>query len=72
MNNRVVYQRLLAGDYPGTRVFDGKSYTSIFREYADCVAQGLVKAYGAGPGPTVIAAGPAPSTGGATPAGHAK
>ncbi len=51
MNNKVVYQRLLAGDYPGTRVFDGKSYTSIFREYADCVAQGLVKAYGTGPGP---------------------
>jgi hypothetical protein len=46
MNNRVVYQRLLAGDYDGTRTFNGKPYTSIFREYADCVAQGLVKAYG--------------------------
>ena len=45
MNNRIVYQRLLAGDYDGTRNFDGKPYTSIFREYADCVAQGLVKAY---------------------------
>jgi N-acetylmuramoyl-L-alanine amidase len=45
MNNRVVYQRLLAGDYDGTRNFSGKPYTSIFREYADCVAQGLVKAY---------------------------
>jgi hypothetical protein len=32
--------------------FDGKSYGSIFREYADCVAQGLVKAYA---GSTVIA-----------------
>jgi hypothetical protein len=53
MNNRVVYQRLLAGDYDGARTFDGKPYTSIFREYADCVAQGLVKAYSA---PTVIAA----------------
>jgi hypothetical protein len=52
MNNRVVYQRLLAGDYDGTRNFDGKPYTSIFREYADCVAQGLVKAYS---GSTVIA-----------------
>lgn len=52
MNNEVVYQRLLAGDYDGQRTFDGKSYTSIFREYADCVAQGLVKAYA---GPTVIA-----------------
>jgi len=54
MNNREVYQRLLAGDYDGQRTFDGKPYTSIFREYADCVAQGLVKAYA---GSTVIAAG---------------
>jgi hypothetical protein len=52
MNNHVVYQRLLAGDYDGTRTFEGKPYTSIFREYADCVAQGLVKAYA---GTTVIA-----------------
>ncbi len=52
MNNRVVYQRLLAGDYDGMRTFDGKSYGSIFREYADCVAKGLVKAYA---GPPVIA-----------------
>ena len=57
MNNVVVYQRLLAGDYDGTRTFNGKPYTSIFREYADCVAQGLVKAYA---GNTVIAAGPKP------------
>jgi hypothetical protein len=52
MNNKVVYQRLLAGDYEGQRTFDGKSYGSIFREYADCVALGLVKAYA---GSTVIA-----------------
>ena len=52
MNNKVVYQRLLAGDYDGVRTFNGKSYGSIFREYADCVAQGLVKAYA---GSTVIA-----------------
>lgn len=52
MNNEVVYQRLLAGDYEGQRIFDGKSYGSIFREYADCVAEGLVKAY---TNPTVIA-----------------
>ena len=32
MNNRVVYQRLLAGDYSGQRTFSGKAYTSIFRE----------------------------------------
>lgn len=52
MNNKEVYQRLLAGDYEGQKTFDGKPYSSIFREYADCVAQGLVKAYS---GPTVIA-----------------
>jgi len=45
MNNRIVYQRLLAGDYDGMRNFDGKPYASIFREYADCVAQGLLRAY---------------------------
>jgi N-acetylmuramoyl-L-alanine amidase len=66
MNNRVVYQRLLAGDYTGQRTFNGKPYGSIFREYADCVAQGLVQAYA---GPTVIASGPAST---AVPAGHAK
>jgi N-acetylmuramoyl-L-alanine amidase len=45
MNNHTTYQRLLAGDYSGVRTFDGKPYESIFREYADCVAQGLVRAY---------------------------
>ncbi|HEV3270677.1 MAG TPA: hypothetical protein VGZ93_00680 [Candidatus Methylacidiphilales bacterium] len=55
MNNRTVYQRLLAGDYDGERMFDGKKYGSIFREYADCVAQGLVKAYAGSP---IIASGP--------------
>ncbi len=64
MNNKTVYQRLLAGDYDGQRTFDGKSYGSIFREYADCVAQGLVKAYA---GSTVIAG--ASTT---TPASQAK
>ncbi len=52
MNNQIVYQRLLAGDYEWQKIFDGKNYGSIFREYADCVAQGLVKAYSS---PTVIA-----------------
>jgi N-acetylmuramoyl-L-alanine amidase len=64
MNNKVVYQRLLAGDYEGQRVFNGKKYGSIFREYADCVAQGLVQAYA---GPTVIAgAGTNPISAGQT------
>ena len=64
MNNAVVYQRLLTGDYDGTKKFNGKDYTSIFREYADCVAQGLVKAYA---GPTVIANSAAPNTGAPAP-----
>ncbi len=58
MNNQIVYQRLLAGDYDGQRRFDGKDYGSIFREYADCVAQGLVKAY---TGSTVIAGATTPA-----------
>jgi hypothetical protein len=65
MNNRVVYQRLLAGDYEGLQTFDGKKYGSIFREYADCVTQGLIKAYA---GPTVIAGATTP----VVPAGHPK
>ena len=59
MNNEVVYQRLLAGDYDGQKTFNGKKYGSIFREYADCVAQGLVKAYA---GSMVIAGAGNPST----------
>jgi N-acetylmuramoyl-L-alanine amidase len=66
MNNRVVYQRLLAGDYQGLRTFNGKPYGSIFREYADCVAQGLVKAYAGTP---VIANA---TNGAAVTGGHAK
>ena len=41
MNNRVVYQRLQLGDYEGRREIEGQSYRSIFREYADAVAEGL-------------------------------
>ena len=41
MNNRIVYQRIQLGDYDGEQVVEGKSYRSIFREYADAVAAGL-------------------------------
>ena len=41
MNNRLVYQRLQLGDYEGTREIEGQQYRSIFREYADAVADGL-------------------------------
>ncbi len=42
MNNRIVYQRLQLGDYAGTREIEGCRYPSIFREYADAVAAGLL------------------------------
>jgi len=41
-NNPVVYQRALAGDFEGEKIILGKSYRSIFREYADSVADGIV------------------------------
>ena len=43
MNNRVTYQRIQFGDYDGEREIEGKRYRSIFREYADAVAEGLVQ-----------------------------
>lgn len=46
MNQVVTYRRLLAGDYEGTKLFDGKPYPSLFRDYADAVTAGLVKTYG--------------------------
>jgi N-acetylmuramoyl-L-alanine amidase len=42
-NNRVVYERIQLGDYEGTRAVDGVPRKSIFREYADAVAEGLSK-----------------------------
>lgn len=42
-NNRVVYQRIQLGDYEGTRDVNGVPMKSIFREYADAVADGLSK-----------------------------
>jgi hypothetical protein len=45
MNERVTLLRLLAGDYKGVRLVAGKGRESIFREYADCIAAGLVDAY---------------------------
>jgi N-acetylmuramoyl-L-alanine amidase len=41
MNNRIVYQRIQLGDYDGEKAVEGKSYRSIFREYADAVMEGL-------------------------------
>jgi hypothetical protein len=45
MNSRTVYARIQAGDYEGERELDGRSYPSIFREYADAVAAGVIAYY---------------------------
>jgi N-acetylmuramoyl-L-alanine amidase len=45
MNSRDVFARIQAGDYEGTRNVNGIERKSIFREYADSVAEGLVNYY---------------------------
>jgi hypothetical protein len=45
MNSKDVFERIEAGDYEGTRNINGVERKSIFREYADSVADGLVEYY---------------------------
>jgi hypothetical protein len=45
MNSKDVFARIQAGDYEGTRNINGIERKSIFREYADSVADGLVDYY---------------------------
>ena len=45
MNSNDVFARIQAGDYEGTRNINGIERKSIFREYADSVADGLVEYY---------------------------
>jgi N-acetylmuramoyl-L-alanine amidase len=45
MNSKDVFARIQAGDYEGTRNVNGVKRKSIFREYADSVADGLVDYY---------------------------
>jgi hypothetical protein len=45
MNSKDVFARIQAGDYEGTRNVNGIERKSIFREYADSVADGLVNYY---------------------------
>jgi hypothetical protein len=45
MNNKEVFDRIQAGDYEGTRDINGTQRKSIFREYADGVAEGLTEYY---------------------------
>jgi N-acetylmuramoyl-L-alanine amidase len=46
MNSRPVFNRIQLGDYSGHRNVGGASLPSIYREYADAVAQGLADYYG--------------------------
>jgi hypothetical protein len=48
MNQAETLTRLLAGDYAGERPVAGRPRISIYREYADCVAEGLVDSYRSG------------------------
>ena len=45
MNSKDGYARIEAGDYEGTREINGVERKSIFREYADSVAEGLADYY---------------------------
>ncbi len=40
------YARIQAGEYPGTREFNGVARKNVFVEYGDAVVAGLVKYYG--------------------------
>ncbi|MCP5533142.1 MAG: N-acetylmuramoyl-L-alanine amidase [Akkermansiaceae bacterium] len=45
MNSKPDHARIQAGDYAGLREIDGKLVPSIFREYADALADGLATHY---------------------------
>ncbi len=45
MNSREVFERVQMGDYEGEKMAAGKLRKSIFREYADAVAEGLAEHY---------------------------
>jgi N-acetylmuramoyl-L-alanine amidase len=45
MNSKDAFARIQAGDYDGTRNVNGIERKSIFREYADSVADGLAEYY---------------------------
>ena len=46
MNQEETLLRLLAGDYEGMKIIAGQNCISIYREYANAVAEGLLEAYG--------------------------
>jgi hypothetical protein len=53
MNAQDAYDRIIAGDYEGTRIIGGQSYRSIFAEYGEILARG-VTAWVGGSSSTVV------------------
>jgi N-acetylmuramoyl-L-alanine amidase len=47
MNARDAYPRIIAGDYLGVRTINGRSYRSIYRDYAEAVEKGVLQYFGA-------------------------
>lgn len=45
MNDRTMFYRLIEGDYDGERTIRGKKYRSIFREFAETLAEGIIEYY---------------------------
>jgi N-acetylmuramoyl-L-alanine amidase len=45
MNSTIDYARIQAGDYQGTREINGQQVPSLFKEYAQSLAQALAKHY---------------------------
>jgi hypothetical protein len=45
MNSTIDHPRLVAGDYEGLREINGRMQPSIFREYADALAEGMREHY---------------------------
>jgi hypothetical protein len=63
MNSEAVWVRVQAGDYEGEIMLGGELRRSIFREYADAVAEGLREYYAkVRPVPPAPATPPAPVT----------
>ncbi|MGD9896418.1 MAG: hypothetical protein AB7T14_05005 [Candidatus Methylacidiphilaceae bacterium] len=42
MNAQDAYDRIIAGDYAGTRIIGGRAYRSIFAEYGEILARGVI------------------------------
>jgi len=47
MNSQAVFDRVQLGDYEGTRPIDGVERKSLYREYADAVAEGVADYFAA-------------------------